>query len=56
MYGAEGLYIGGDVNINIGHSGNIYNNHKGISTRDIKRTGPNNKPATNDIKKNNVVL
>jgi hypothetical protein len=38
MYGGRGpVYIGGDVNINIDNSNNIYANRKGISSTDIKR-------------------
>ncbi|ULQ52002.1 hypothetical protein [Flavihumibacter fluvii] len=50
MYGGRGpVYVGGDVNININNSNNIYNKRKGVSTNDIKRSGPTNKPASRDI-------
>lgn len=63
MYGRRGpTYIGGDVNINIDNSNNIYNRRNGVSTNDIKRSNTKlNRPATNDIKQpgnpgnNNVV-
>src|SRR5215475_6746339 len=36
MYGGRGpVYIGGDVNINIDNSNNIYNRQNGVSTNDI---------------------
>jgi len=56
MYGGRGpTYIGGDVNINIGNSNNIYNRRNGVSTNDIKRSGINqSKPATSNIKNNMV--
>jgi len=67
MYGGRGpTYIGGDVNINIDNSNNIYNKRDGVSTNDIKRSGVNQaRPANSNIKnqanqpntlnKNNVV-
>lgn len=46
IYGGRGpTYIGGDVNINIDHSKNIYNNRRGVSTSDLKRNPVNNQPA-----------
>lgn len=59
IYGGRGpVIIGGDVNINIDHSKNIYNNRKGISTSDIRRSnnigGPTTRPAANG--KNDVLL
>lgn len=61
MYGGRGpTYIGGDVNININHSNNIYSRSNGVNTNDIKRPSPggvnntaNNKPST--ANSNNVV-
>jgi hypothetical protein len=64
MYGGRGpTYIGGDVNININNSKNIYNNRGGITTSDIKRNNGNNHPANKPgngpqgtPKKNDVLL
>lgn len=55
IYGGRGpVYIGGDVNINIDNSNNIYNRRNGVSTNDIKRTGNiKNQPVNSDIKKSN---
>lgn len=56
MYGGRGpTYIGGDVNINIDNSKNIYTNRNGVTTSDIKRNGSNSRPANSDIKKNDVL-
>jgi hypothetical protein len=47
MYGGRGpVYIGGDVNINIDKSRNIYNNQRGVATSDIKRNTGKNNPAS----------
>lgn len=59
MYGGRGpVYIGGDVNINIDYSKNIYNGRKGISTSDIQRKA-NRQVGQNQPQgagKNDVVL
>lgn len=59
MYGGRGpVYIGGDVNINIDHSNNIYANRKGISSNDIKRNanGRGSNIQQGGTGKNNVLL
>jgi hypothetical protein len=64
MYGGRGpTYIGGDVNININNSRNMYNNRGGVTTSDIKRNNGNNHPASKPpngpqgtAKKNDVLL
>lgn len=59
MYGGRGpVYIGGDVNINIDHSNNIYANRKGISSNDIKRNanGRGSNIQRGVPGKNNVLL
>lgn len=56
MYGGRGpTYIGGDVNINIDNSNNIYNRRNGVSTNNVKRSNITQaKPATSNIKNNTV--
>jgi hypothetical protein len=59
MYGGRGpVYIGGDVNINIDNSKNIYNGRKGISSNDIQRrnNGQAAQPRPAGAGKNDVLL